>query len=134
MRINVRKARWSDLSAILEIVNHHIGSTTANYSATPENPADREAWFQQKQAENWPVLAAVDENGAVIGFSTYGPFIKKHGYRFTVEHSLYVHPDHQRAGARKLLLLELIRLAKEQGIHVILHAATAGIKQAPAAS
>src|SRR3970040_554954 len=42
---------------------------------------------------------------------------QKIGYQYTVEHSVYVAEEFIGNGVGKLLLAELIRLAKEQGYH-----------------
>jgi L-amino acid N-acyltransferase YncA len=56
----------------------------------------------------------------VIGFSTYGPFRNWPGYRFTVEHSVYVHVDHCGLGIGKQLLQTIIIHARQKGMHAII--------------
>lgn len=119
MDLQIRPAVPSDLPAILDIVNHSILNTTTNYSYEPETLADREAWFQLQQAGHFPVIVA-EKAEKTVGFGTYGPFRNKIGYRFTVEHSVYVHEDHQKAGIGRSLLEELIRLARARGMHVMI--------------
>lgn len=117
--ITLRPATAADLPAILEIVNNIILTSTANYHYEPETLSEREAWLIAKQQHDWPVIAAVD-NGACVGFGTYGPFREKTGYRFTVEHSVYVAESHRGRGVGKLLLTELIHLAKAQNMHTMI--------------
>jgi L-amino acid N-acyltransferase len=81
--------------------------------------ADIEAWFNDKMVNNWPVIVAF-ENGIVLGYGTYGTFRFKEGYKYTVEHSVYVSREHTGKGVGKHLLAELIRLAKEQGYHTMI--------------
>ena len=40
-------------------------------------------------------------------------------YKYTVEHSIYVHHAHRGQGLGVLLLQELIKQAERQGIHVL---------------
>jgi L-amino acid N-acyltransferase YncA len=66
----------------------------------------------------------------VIGFATYGDFRAWPGYAQTVEHSLYVAPEHQRQGTGGLLLEALVARARADRLHVMV----AGIAADNAAS
>lgn len=119
MSMQIRPADAADLPAILEIVNHIILTTTTNYSYEPETLADRQAWFRTKQAAGMPVLVA-ESGGQCIGFGTYGPFRDKIGYRYTVEHSVYVQESYQKMGVGRQLLEALIVRARGQGMHIMI--------------
>lgn len=119
MSLKIRPAQTADLPAILEIVNHIILTSTTNYSYEPETLTDRQEWFNRQEATNMPVIVA-EKGGQVIGYGSYGPFRNKIGYRFTVEHSVYVRPDHHKAGVGRRLLETLIQLAKDQGMHIMI--------------
>jgi len=119
MKTIIRPARIEDIETILEIVNDAILNTTAIYDYNVRTLNKQISWFQDKQSENFPVIVATDENDKVVGFGTYGTFRIKVGYKFTVEHSVYVKDGFSGKGIGKLLLNELIRLAKNQKLHVI---------------
>ncbi|WP_413998544.1 N-acetyltransferase family protein [Flavobacterium sp. W1B] len=116
MKIKIRPAVFSDLDTILEIVNHQILNSTSIYDYEPRDFETQKLWFEKKQDQNFPVIVAEYEN-APIGYATYGTFREKTGYRFTVEHSVYVAEEFIGKGAGKFLLAELIQLAKKQGFH-----------------
>ncbi len=78
----------------------------------------------------FPVIVAVDETDAVLGYASYGDWRSWDGYRHTVEHSVYVHQDTRGAGAGTRLMQELIKLAAKQGKHIMV----AGIESENAAS
>ena len=119
METIIRSARIEDIETILEIVNDAILKTTAIYDYDVRTLNDQISWFQEKQKQNFPVIVATDENDKVLGFGTYGTFRMKIGFKFTVEHSLYVKEGHSGKGIGKAILLELIALAKAQKTHVI---------------
>lgn len=119
MEISIRKATLEDLPAILDIVNYSIVHTTANYNYDVQTLEIQTQWFILKQSKNNPIIVA-DYNGIAVGFGTYGQFREKIGYQYTVEHSVYVANEHTEKGIGKLLLTELIRLAKQDGIHVMI--------------
>lgn len=121
MPIIVRPAALNDLEAILEIVNHAILHTTANYNYEPQTLEVQRQWFLDKRQHGFPVLAA-ELDGQVVGYGAYGTFREKIGYQYTVEHSVYVRQNHYGKGVGRLLMDELIRLAKAQNLHVMIGA------------
>jgi len=121
MNLKLRPAEKKDLEKILEIVNHSILHTTANYSYEIQTLEIQTKWFEDKNAKNLPVIVA-DLDGEVVGFGSYGQFREKIGYQYTVEHSVYVINNVIGKGIGSKLLSELIQLAKEQGFHVMIGA------------
>ncbi|HEX8269845.1 MAG TPA: GNAT family N-acetyltransferase [Flavobacterium sp.] len=119
MDVSIRKAKNQDLAAILEIVNYSIVNTTANYNYEPQSIEAQQLWFEHKLRENFPVIVA-ELDQKVVGYGTYGTFREKIGYQFTVEHSVYVGPGYVGKGIGKLILLELIALATENGFHTMI--------------
>jgi L-amino acid N-acyltransferase YncA len=121
MSIILRHATKNDLQKILEIVNYSILHTTANYSYEIQTLEVQTKWFEDKISKKLPVIVA-DLDGKVVGFGSYGQFREKIGYQYTVEHSVYVVDNVIGKGIGSKLLTELIRLAKEQGFHVMIGA------------
>ena len=119
MKIIIRKASETDLKTILEIVNYSILNSTANYNYDMQTIEMQRDWFKNKVALDFPVIVAV-ENDNVVGFGTYGTFREKIGYQFTVEHSIYVSPTEIGKGIGKMLMIELISLARKQKIHTMI--------------
>jgi L-amino acid N-acyltransferase len=129
MDITIRKAEEQDLQAILDIYNDAILNTTAVYNYKPHTLAMRQEWFAQKQKDNFPVLVAV-QGSTILGFSTYGHFRAWAAYKYSVEISVYIHPEHRGKGIAKLLYPPLFAAAKEQQLHTLI----AGIDADNAAS
>lgn len=119
MQTIIRPATINDLPGILEIVNHNILYSTAVYDYDPKSLTDIESWFQEKQQANLPVIVAINDD-TVVGYASYGPFRFKQGYRFTVEHSVYVTHIQTGKGTGRLLLTQLIELAKAAGYHTMI--------------
>jgi L-amino acid N-acyltransferase YncA len=124
MEIKIRVATPEDLEKILNIVNYSILHTTANYNNEIQTIETQKQWFEDKRVKNLPILIA-DYNGEAIGFASYGQFREKIGYRFTVEHSVYVSPTFVGKGIGSVLLSGLIQLAKKQGYHTMIGAVDA---------
>lgn len=115
----IRNATVNDLPGILEIYNHVIINTTAVYSEEPHTLDMRLAWYNDRISNGFPVFVA-EINGAVAGFGTFGHFRAWPCYRYTVEHSVYVHIDHRGKGLSKLLLQPLIDRAGEMKLHALI--------------
>ena len=117
--INIRGALEDDLLAILNIYNDAILNTTAVYSEEPHTIEMRRAWYHDHITNGFPVLVAETE-GKIAGFCTYGHFRAWPCYRYTVEHSVYIHPLFRGQGISKLLLRPLITTAAQNGIHAVI--------------
>jgi phosphinothricin acetyltransferase len=55
-----------------------------------------------------------------MGFGSYGPFRAWPGYKYTVEHSVYVAGAFRGRGVGRRLLQELIVAAQAQDYHVLI--------------
>lgn len=111
----LRDAIETDLPAILEIYNEAIKYSTAVYTYEPQTLEDRTKWFEEKSALGYPVVVAEEEQ-RIIGFATFGPFRAWPAFKYTVEHSLYVHESYRGKGIGKQLLAEMIRRADDHGV------------------
>jgi L-amino acid N-acyltransferase len=115
----IRDAALNDLPVILEIYNHAIIHTTSVYSEQPHTLDMRLNWYNDRIQNGFPVFVA-EMNGKIAGFSTYGHFRVWPCYRYTVEHSVYVHIDNRGKGISKLLLKPLIDRAREMKLHAMI--------------
>jgi L-amino acid N-acyltransferase YncA len=105
-------------SSILDILNEAIVSSTALYDYKPRAPESMATWFRAKEAGRFPVIGALD-GGELLGFASYGSFRAWPAYKYSVEHSVYVHKAHRCKGVGSALLRELIAAAREQEYHCI---------------
>jgi len=127
--IIIREAREADLPALLAIYNHVVLHTTAVYTYEPQTMEARAAWYRDKVLAGYPVFVA-EEDGRVVGFSSYGPFRAWPAYKYTIENSVYVLEGQRGKGIGKLLIQPLIGSAREKGFHAVI----AGIDASNAAS
>jgi phosphinothricin acetyltransferase len=108
----IRHARAADLGAILDIFNDAISNTTSVYYYEPHTIRDMVSWYEDKVRDGFPVLV-FEENNHVIGFAAFGPFRDRPAYKYTVEHSVYVHKDHRGRGVGTRLMMDLVKIANE---------------------
>ena len=114
----IRPAVEADLPAILAIYNDAVAKTTAIWNDTPVDLANRRAWFVARAAQDYPILVA-EEDAVVVGYGSFGDFRPFEGYRFTVEHSVYVAEGVRRRGIASSLLTALEERARAMGKHVM---------------
>lgn len=111
----IRKAEISDLDLILEITNDAILNTNAIYEEDPWDTQKVEDWYSARINAEFPVFVIETNNQEVVGFASYSKFRGRMGYRYTVEHSVYVHKNHRGEGYGQELLEFIIKDAEERG-------------------
>ncbi|HWK60596.1 MAG TPA: GNAT family N-acetyltransferase [Eoetvoesiella sp.] len=106
-------------AAILEILNHAIAHSTALYDYRPRPASTMKDWFETKRRNAFPVLGFEDEHGKLLGFATYGTFRAWPAYKYSVEHSIYVHHECRGMGLGRRLLASLIEEAGARDVHTM---------------
>lgn len=119
MKIKLRSYEIKDTQAILDIINFNILNSTAIYDYNTRSYEQQKLLLEEKISKNFPVIVAVADN-EVVGFGMYSEFRFREAYKYTVEHSVYVDKEHHGKGIGKLLLEELIQLAKKQKLHTMI--------------
>lgn len=115
----IRDAGEADIEGIVAIYNDAVVHTTAIWNEATIDAADRRAWLADRARAGYPVLAAVDADGVVLGYASFGDWRAWDGYRHTVEHSVYVRAGQRGQGIGKALMLGLIDRARSIGKHVM---------------
>lgn len=123
--VSIRRAMRADVPAILEIYNDAVLNTTASADYEPRSLQSRYEWFDEHARAGYPIFVALNEDDAVIGWSSLSRYKERYGYRFSAENSIYVHPAWRGRGVGKLLLPPLLDAAREMGLHAILAAISA---------
>ena len=120
MNLIIRSAQFSDLPHIMQIYNTEIEHGVATWNSQPKSLEEYQQWFQQLQQENFPLFIAEDTHSQrIAGYADYADFRPFHGYKDTVEHSVYIHPDFFRLGLANQLMIQLIEHAKAHHKHIM---------------
>lgn len=122
--MEIRPAVADDVERITAIHNQSIPAGTAEWTENPHTVEGRRNWLAEKEAGGWPVFVAV-EGGEVLGTATFGDFRDsscREGFRFTVEHSVYVDEGAQGRGVADALMDVLEDEARGRGLKVMIGA------------
>jgi phosphinothricin acetyltransferase len=117
--MDIRDALEADIPSITDIYNHAVVNTTAIWNDIEVDVANRGAWLADRTKLGYPVLVAVETDGQVVGYASFGDWRAFDGYRHTVEHSVYVRADQRGKGTGKGLMNALIERARIIGKHVM---------------
>ena len=106
--------------AILAIFNDAIANSTALYEYEPRTMNTMRTWFEAKAKGRFPVLGLESDEGKLMGFASYGTFRAYPGFKYSVEHSVYVDSRFRGRGVGRRLLGEIIEAAKSQEYHMMI--------------
>jgi L-amino acid N-acyltransferase YncA len=121
----IRDATERDLPQICTIYNDAVLNTTAIWNEKPVDLANRQAWFEARRAQGYPILVA-EEQGEVVGYASFGDWRPFEGFRYSVEHSVYIRNDQRGKGLGARLMQVLVERAREGGKFVMVAAIESG--------
>ncbi len=125
----LRNAVDADLPAIQAIYAHWVTNGTGSFELASPTLDEMFARRADVIAKGLPYLVA-ESRGAVVGYAYANWFRPRPAYRFSVENSVYVHPNARRGGIAWLLMVELLArcemVGARQMVAVIGDSANAG--------
>jgi L-amino acid N-acyltransferase YncA len=114
------EATEADLPALLAIFNDVVATSTAIYQDAPASLEERTAWWRARRDGGFPVLVARADDGATIGYASYGPFHERSGYAGTVEHTVMLAAEARGRGLGSALVAALLERAAHEGLHAMI--------------
>ena len=111
--MHIRPLEAADLPAVHAIYAHHVLHSTATWEWEPPDLEEMQRRATALQDAALPYLVA-DHAGTVTGYAYAGPFRPRKGYCYTLEDSVYVHPDAVGTGVGSLLLQALVEQCRAQ--------------------
>ncbi|WP_417242999.1 GNAT family N-acetyltransferase [Celeribacter sp.] len=114
--MSLRNATKADAAALKAIMAPVIANSTATFSSVERSVADWEALIDARAARGRAFYVA-EADGEVIGYATYDQFRpENNGYRFTMEHSVYLSDKAQGKGWGRILMIAIEEHAREAGL------------------
>lgn len=111
----VRPTTAADAPALAAIYGEAVLHGLGTFEEEPPSPAEMELRRLRIARVGLPHLVA-ERGGRVAGFAYAGPFRPRPAYRYTVEDSVYVHPDAQGAGVGRELLAAVVAACGAAGL------------------
>ena len=129
--ITIRAAEPGDAAAIARIYNEGIEDRLATLETELRSPEERAAWLAAHGPRH-PVLVALDETGALVGWGSLNVFNPRAAYNHVADFSVYVGREARGRRIGSLLLDALEEHARAHGFHKLVLAAfpynTAGMR------
>lgn len=116
--MNLRAATPADIPALLDIWNPVIRDTAVTFNSVEKTADDLARMIAEKAAAGYGFLVA-EQDGAIKGFASYGPFRAGIGYAHTMEHTIVLGPDARGRGLGRALMTAIEDHARARGAHSI---------------
>jgi phosphinothricin acetyltransferase len=113
--MKIREAQPEDFEAMRRIYNASIPSRMATADTEPIPARRFRSAMERRDRTRRPVLVSEIE-GEVAGFVSLSDFYGRAAYHATAEIGVYVHPEHQRRGVGRALVIEAIERAPRLGL------------------
>lgn len=124
----IRPARPDDAPAILEFWNPVIRDTLVTFHATEKTEAELRETIAAKPLAGHAFFVA-EEDGAILGFASYGQFRAGPGYAKAMEHTIILSPAARGKGVGRALMAAIEDHARAQGYHTMVAAVSGGNPQ-----
>ena len=116
--MTLRSATPADAEAIKSIMDPVIETSTSSFSSLSRSTAEWATFIEDRIAANRAFYVVEGEGHSVLGYASYEQFSPgNNGYRYTMEHSVYLTEGAQGKGLGRMLMIALIEHARSSGHH-----------------
>ncbi len=114
----IRSAEKRDNDEICDIYNHYVRHSIATFDETEMSREEMQEYLSGIITHyHWLVYESV---GNVLGYAYTSPWKSRCAYKFSLESTIYLHPDYVGKGIGTRLYSALISKVKESGYHALI--------------
>ncbi len=113
-KLAIHPAGPTHIASITAIYGHAVENGTASFEREAPSVTEMERRYQSLAAEKFPFFVAIS-GGQVAGYAYAGPYRPRPAYRYSVEDSVYVHPDMKGRGIGRQLMNRLVEAGNQLG-------------------
>lgn len=114
----IRRAEPDDHSSILSIYNYYVERSVSAFDLRPRSLDSDRGWIEDHD-DAFPLIVA-EERGSIRGWASLSRWAPHEAYMYTVELTLFVHPEFRNRGYGKALFSAVLRMAEEIGYHCVI--------------
>ena len=111
--MTLRRAESADAKAVAALWNDMIEHSSATFTTALKSPEEVAQMISGRGAG----FIVAEQQGALMGFVTYGAFRAGPGYAHTMEHSIVLAEPARGSGLGRRLMQDLEAVAKGQSVH-----------------
>lgn len=119
MSLQIRPVEDADYDQILAIWGPIVRDTAVTFASVEKTAETLDTYVTARRAAGRAFLVAA-RGAAILGFATYDQFRGGDGYRFAMEHSVFLGPDARGAGIGRQLMGAIEDHARGAGAHTMM--------------
>jgi len=110
----LRDALETDMQAIYDIYADEVLHGVSSWEEQPPSVVELTSRFNNIVNSGFPYRVA-DYQGKAVGYAYASSYRPRIGYRYTVENTIYIHPEFRGLGLGRLLLEDLVSICEDKG-------------------
>jgi phosphinothricin acetyltransferase len=110
----IREAKICDIKQIRDIFSYYVENTVTCLEEIVPSEDDLMENFSTIVGKNLPFYVALEDK-KIVGYCYISPYRKRASYRYTVEDSIYIHPNYHKKGIARALLDKAITKCSATG-------------------
>ena len=116
----VRNVELADAKSVADIYNHYIENTTVTFEEDVLDASEISERITESRTLKLPWCVAENEAGKVVGYAYASKWKGRCAYRYSVEVTVYLHPNNEGKGIGTSLYEMLFRELRAQGFQVVI--------------
>jgi phosphinothricin acetyltransferase len=133
-QIRLRDATLSDVPQIQHIYAHWVRTGIGSFETEPPGEDEIRDRMQAVRDRQLPYLVAQTQDNRIAGYAYCTPYRPRKSYHFTVEDSVYIHPDFTGKGVGNALLMALVADCASKGYKQMIAVIGGGMENAGSVS